>query len=229
MKLTETQIQELYKFTRAHFVYHFDLQTELVDHLAGGIENQIIKNPNVTFQEALQNEFKKFGIFGFQDVITERQKALSKKYWKIILRFYKEYFTLPKLALTLFLAVSLFSVLNFYPNFYQRYILIGLFVLFLIPSTVKLQSYSKKLKKKERKWMLEEMLLTQMGFFNFLILPIHIFNIQFEIQNLYILAFIALISVSLLLLLYVIVFVIPPKAEELLAETYPEYKLLQAL
>ena len=27
MKLTQEHIQELYKFTRAHFVYHFDLQT----------------------------------------------------------------------------------------------------------------------------------------------------------------------------------------------------------
>lgn len=108
MKLTETQIQELYKFTRAHFVYHFDLQTELVDHLAGGIEQQMTKNPKIDFKQALDKEFKKFGIFGFQDVITERQKALSKRYWKIILRFYKEYFTLPKIALTLLLSVLLF-------------------------------------------------------------------------------------------------------------------------
>ncbi|MDC1464178.1 hypothetical protein N8387_00675 [Polaribacter sp.] len=34
MKLTETHIQELYKFTRKHFVEHYDVQTELVDHLA---------------------------------------------------------------------------------------------------------------------------------------------------------------------------------------------------
>jgi hypothetical protein len=229
MKLTEEQIQELYKFTRAHFVYHFDLQTELVDHLAYGIEAQWIKNPNSNFQEALNKEFKKFGIFGFQDVITERQKTLSKRYWKIILHFYQEYFTLPKLAMSLLLVVALFSILDYYPTFYQRYILIGIFVVFLIRSTIKLTKYTRKLKKKERKWMLEEMLMTQMGFFNFLIIPIHIFNIQFEIQNPYILALISVLSVSLLLLLYVIIYVIPPKAEELLEETYPEYKMMQTL
>ena len=39
MELTENQIDELYKFTRKHYVYHYDVQTELVDHLANDIEN----------------------------------------------------------------------------------------------------------------------------------------------------------------------------------------------
>lgn len=38
MKLTPEQIQELYKFTRQHYVEHYDVQTELVDHLANDIE-----------------------------------------------------------------------------------------------------------------------------------------------------------------------------------------------
>lgn len=229
MKLIESQIQELYTFTRAHFVYHFDLQTELVDHLAGGIEEQMAKNPNLTFQEALNKEFKKFGIFGFQDVIVERQKALSKRYWKIIFRFYREFFTLPKILLTLFLSVLLFIVLKNIPLGYQNYAIVVIFLLFLIPSSIKMFNYNRILKKKERKWMLEEMLLTQMGFFNFLMIPVHLFNIRFEVENFYILGFIAFFTVALLLLFYVMVYIIPPKAEELLAETYPEYNIMQSL
>jgi len=38
MKLTKNQIDELYKFTRKHYVYHYDVQSELVDHLANDIE-----------------------------------------------------------------------------------------------------------------------------------------------------------------------------------------------
>ena len=37
MILTQDQIQQLNKFTRAHYVEHYDLQTELVGHLANGI------------------------------------------------------------------------------------------------------------------------------------------------------------------------------------------------
>ena len=33
-KLTSEQIDQLYLFTRQHFVEYYDLQTELVDHLA---------------------------------------------------------------------------------------------------------------------------------------------------------------------------------------------------
>lgn len=38
MKLTKTQIQNLYTFTKNHFVEYYDLQTELVDHLVNDIE-----------------------------------------------------------------------------------------------------------------------------------------------------------------------------------------------
>ena len=32
MKISENHIEQLYKFTREHFVYHYDVQTELVNH-----------------------------------------------------------------------------------------------------------------------------------------------------------------------------------------------------
>ena len=40
MKLTPQQIEQLYQFTRQHYVEWYDLQTELVDHLANSIETQ---------------------------------------------------------------------------------------------------------------------------------------------------------------------------------------------
>ena len=40
MKLSAEQIERLYQFTRQHYVEYYDLQTELVDHLANAIEEQ---------------------------------------------------------------------------------------------------------------------------------------------------------------------------------------------
>ncbi len=37
-KVSPQEIQRLYRFTREHYVEYYDLQTELVDHLATGIE-----------------------------------------------------------------------------------------------------------------------------------------------------------------------------------------------
>ena len=84
MKISSEQIQNLYKFTQKHYVEYFDLQTELVDHLANGIETQWQQNPHISFEDALEKEFKKFGVFGFMEVVEERQKALGKKYLGII-------------------------------------------------------------------------------------------------------------------------------------------------
>jgi len=100
-KLTQDQIQQLYKFTRAHYVEHYDLQTELVDHLAHGIEQLQNKNPSLSFQEALNQEFKKFGVFGFHDVIKERKNAVGKKYRALLWRFFKEWFQFPKIIKTI--------------------------------------------------------------------------------------------------------------------------------
>ena len=49
MKLTETHIKELYTFTRQHYVYFYDVQTELVDHLANDIENIWIRKTKFIF------------------------------------------------------------------------------------------------------------------------------------------------------------------------------------
>ena len=101
MELTQTNIKELYKFTRKHFVYHYDVQTELVDHLANDIESIWEEHPKLSFQDAQDKSFKKFGIFGFMDVIEAKQKQMNKRYRKILWRFFKEWFTMPKLSVTL--------------------------------------------------------------------------------------------------------------------------------
>jgi hypothetical protein len=122
MKLNQEQIESLYQFTRQHYVEWYDLQTELVDHLANAIENQWQQNPKLSFEDALQIEFKKFGVFGFMDVVEKRQASLNKKYNKIVWNHFKEFFTIPKIFASLTFIGLLFYVLNL--NFYQREILL---------------------------------------------------------------------------------------------------------
>lgn len=95
--MTKEQIQQLYKFTRAHYVEHFDLQTELVDHLANGIVCQWQRYPDRPFELALDTEFKKFGVFGFMEVVEQRGRAMRRRYRAIVWRYYKEWWSMPKL------------------------------------------------------------------------------------------------------------------------------------
>ncbi|WP_262494794.1 hypothetical protein [Balneicella halophila] len=38
--VSDKQLERLYEFTRQHYVEHYDLQSELVDHLANAIEKR---------------------------------------------------------------------------------------------------------------------------------------------------------------------------------------------
>ena len=108
MKVSQTQIQYLYTFTRKHFVEHYDLQTELVDHLANDIEQSWKTNPKLTYEEARDKAFKKFGVFGFMEAIEQRQKAMTKRYLNYLWTDLKQWFSLPKLTATIALFLIVF-------------------------------------------------------------------------------------------------------------------------
>jgi len=108
MKLTNLQIDRLYEFTREHYVEWYDLQTELVDHLASDIEGQWNDKPDIAFEKSLNKAFKRFGIFGFDDVVQQKQKAIKKMYRAFIWRFYKEWLKLPKIILNVVLMFVLY-------------------------------------------------------------------------------------------------------------------------
>lgn len=235
MKITPEQIQLLYTFTKQHFVEYYDLQTELVDHLANAIEERWAENPKLDFDEALGREFKKFGIFGFSDVVEKRSMALSKKYFFLVLKHFKEFFRIPKIILTLFLIFMVYQLMVFVP--YKNSVFIGSFVLIFLLAIVKMvqsnKKYKTKVKTTGKKWMFEELL---MRFGNFPLMFMLLFNIlnsmirfasakPIQPENTTIILIFSAVLVLLGMLSYVIFFVIPQKAEQYLAEHYPEYML----
>ena len=68
-KLTQEQIEQLFVFTKKHLVEHYDVQVELVDHLANAIEAEWEINPNISFTEALQKEYKNFGKIALPNIL----------------------------------------------------------------------------------------------------------------------------------------------------------------
>ncbi|AUC85812.1 hypothetical protein CW731_11170 [Polaribacter sp. ALD11] len=235
MKLTNTHIENLYKFTRKHYVYYYDVQSELVDHLANDIEEISEEFPKLTFEDARDKSFKKFGVFGFMDVVEAKQKQMNKRYSKILWRFFKEWFTLPKIIITLSLFLSLFLILKIE---YSEYILLGfLFILVVIDltkQTISRRKDKKKAKKQEKIFLLESMIGSARNGFSGLMF-VNIFNtmnafkVSFSSMENHWLALVAFSSTLVIILFYVTGYLIPQKAEELLIETYPEYKLAKSL
>lgn len=233
MKLSQDQIQELFRFIRAHYVEYYDLQLELVDHLANGIESQWEKNPKLTFEQAKNKEFKKFGVFGFQDVIAQRRKAMSKRYRGIIWRHFKEWWSLPRIIATLTFVIGIFAVLKMLPpGELKKGIVSGIFIGFSLVMLYRTFQLRKRLEGSWRKWMLQESIYEQGLLVNLFIIPMNLFNLKWTnsfMDNLYFQLVLSLLIVSMGLLLKICGYVIPSKADELLAETYPEYKISQSL
>ena len=230
MELTKEQIQGLYKFTREHFVEHYDVQTELVDHLANDIEQIWKEKPQLTFREARDTSFKKFGVFGFMDVVEQKQKAMNKRYWKILFRFVKEWFTLPKIMLTGLIFMMFFTVSQF--TYAKEILLVSIFGLVVLDFYYLIKN-KKKIKKQQKKklYLLESMIGETKRGFSVLVF-VNVFNminltdVNFVALPLYWKILIAFLATFMCIVFYITAFVMPSKAEELLIETYPEYKML---
>ncbi|MBA6156232.1 hypothetical protein H3Z83_06825 [Tenacibaculum sp. S7007] len=230
MKLTTLQIEQLYKFTRQHYMEHYDVQTELVDHLANDIEQIWIEKPALTFKQARDISFKKFGIFGFMDVLEEKQKQMNKKYFRIILGFVKQWFSIPKIIVTLTMFYCFYLLLQFS---FAQYLFPGLFFTILIIEFILLLKRRKKLNTKfkttGKKWLFEDIIETQ-GNGNVIFGLFYVF--QFLTPNSYdnlstsSSLIISAATTLAVIIGYVSLIVIPKKAEYLLEKHYPEYKLV---
>lgn len=230
MKLLPEQIQRLYIFTRQHYVEYYDLQTELVDHLANAIEQQWQQNPKLSFDEALQKEFKKFGVFGFQDVVEQRQKALNKKYNKLVWEHFKDFFSVPKIIVSVSAVFGLFYILkHFYFSEILAVLMIGIILIVFSYLFIKNRKIQKRKKETDKVWLYEQIIFGYGTFSSVLTFPIHTYNLIFnkfeKLPNDYVLLAISLFTVSIYLVSYIIVYLIPSKAEDYLSQVYPEYKI----
>lgn len=228
-KLSKEDIQNLYTFTRQHFVEHYDLQTELVDHLANDIEAIWKDQPNLSFIEARDKSFKKFGVFGFMEVVEQRQKAMNKSYYKYMLNELKLWFSIPKIIITATLFITFFTAFqtSYAKNFF--FIIFGVLAIWTLYRSIQLnREFRKRKEMSSKKWLLEELIFKQAGSIGIIFLS-QFYNIltwsDVFISNTKLVSLTALIFTALYLVNYISFKVIPDKAEELLKITYPEYSL----
>jgi preprotein translocase subunit SecG len=232
MKLSSEQIERLYAFTRQHYVEYYDLQTELVDHLANAIEEQWQQNPKLSFEEALQIEFKKFGVFGFMEVVEKRQAALNKKYNKLVWQLLKTFFSIPKIIGTISAIGIVYYLLKSSQEGIEiiQAIFIILIVLFMIGLGVISRKNKKKNQQTEKKWLLKEIIFGYSTIAGSINIPIQlVLHLNGEHYNDWTLALFSFLLVLLSLTIYIVLVLIPSQAEDYLKATYPEYELLQKL
>lgn len=167
MKLDEQQLKHLRTFIRQQGFTAIDLQMEIIDHVACGIEEKLARNPDLGFEEALQQTRSEFGVFGFSELEAAMAKSLRKKYFHQVTLELKRWMAFPTV-----LVVGGFAL-----GLYRLFFLIATPWLFAITGFVYLAfslgtvAYSLWLQSKYRKLM-------AMQFANqFIMLPTFLFQI----------------------------------------------------
>ena len=228
MKLTQEQIDHLFVFTRQHYVEWFDLQSELVDHLANAIETEWDESPKLSFGEVLKKEFNKFGVFGFMDVVEQKQKQLRKKYHSIIWSHFKDFFGLPKIIVT---GLSVLVVYSFMKQLQEpKIIVMSFYSIFFAVIFYKVFKNKKQQRKEDQKWLFKEIIFNYSSINGILVLLFQILNssiydLEQLLGNNLFLFLVSMLLVFMIVFGHVILFIIPSKAEEYLSKCYPEYNL----
>lgn len=110
MTLSTEHIQQLFDFIRRKYVHFYDLQSEIVDHLAAAIEDKMSGNKKLSFEQALDEVYRDFGIFGFAHVVREKEKQLDRQAQRMLWKEVVSLFTWPYLLLSMLILISLYTL-----------------------------------------------------------------------------------------------------------------------
>lgn len=155
--LSKEQIDALFDFTRKHYVEYYDLQVELVDHLANDIEQIMNENPKISFEQARDKAFKKFGITGFSDVVSAKTWQMQKEYYKLIFKHFLSLLT----SKIIIISIAFFAALSYIFRYskYNIYFFTGIIIILTVVATylmfVNNRRMGKRIKNKDKVLLVE--------------------------------------------------------------------------
>lgn len=114
--LTKEQISYLFRFCEKHFVYFYEVQVELVDHLANAVEEEMVKDNRLSFESALDIVYSRFGVMGFAPLVSEKSEQLRRLYSKHYWRLVRQQFGWPKILGFLVTGLSFHTVFTRFPK-----------------------------------------------------------------------------------------------------------------
>jgi hypothetical protein len=150
MELQKEQVDVLFSFTKKKLVHWYDLQVELVDHLASRIEEEMEKEPKLDFDKALQKVYKGFGIFGFAHIVQEKQAQLERSSRRLWWSAFRSFFAWPKILL---IAATVFMLWQAKQHLHPLVVLVSC-VLAYLASEIQLWRYRIRERKTSRPLLL---------------------------------------------------------------------------
>jgi|GEM_PF-6780816 len=111
-QVSELQLDTLIQFIKAKGVKHYDIQLEIADHFASAIEEKWRTEPDLMLEEEMVSLYEAFKDPNFKKMTRTKGRALQKKWLKRCWRHFLEFFTLPKLVITLILIFGFQELLS---------------------------------------------------------------------------------------------------------------------
>jgi hypothetical protein len=231
--ITPEETEKLFTFCHQHFVYHYDLQVELVDHLGSSIEEQWSENPEISFNTALLKTFRKFGITGFSKIKELKQKELARKYNRLLWKYFLDFYRWPKILMTLAGTMVLFTLLRIVDNI--AWVIVPYFALLVVATLyyfyfIAQRNFNVQTVPGKKFMLLEYVNQIQMTVVLFSQTPLAAYNISrylhiHSITQTWALLLISFVLVCLNIILYGQFFFIPEKIKEHFQEQFPEFAL----
>ena len=231
--ITQEESDHLFRVCKNHDVSQYDLQIELVDHLASLIEQHWLEKPEDPFKYALYKALQKFGATGFQQIKEQKQKALARKYHRILWSYLLEFYRWPKMLLTLAVSLAVSLLFKIVP---QLHWLFAIYILVLVCGNLVYHLRYKSINKanpiSDKSFLLLNQLKHVQYFAMFLCqLPIWA-NLPFQIleeqsismpENFIVLFLIAFFIVSSTIVMFAYLFYIPQKIKQHFSQQFPEF------
>lgn len=145
MMLTK-EIDYLFQFCQDQRVYYYEIQAELVDHLANAIEAEMAERKDLTFEAALEKVFADFGPYGFSPIVRQQTKQLTNSAKKVYQQSMESSINIAGLFEALIFCLLTYSLLMS-NQFWVKMILFSVFLVFLIKDYILRYQKSTKIKK----------------------------------------------------------------------------------
>lgn len=132
MTLTKEQIDQLFQFCEKQGVQYYDVQVEIVDHIAENIENNMDQDPS-KFEDELEKSVITFGRASqFKKIEVEKENQLKRKARNLQLSYISQYFRWPSIITTAAIIFSCYYMAYHLPTHLMSIVIrISLWTLFI--------------------------------------------------------------------------------------------------
>ena len=116
MELSKEQLLQIDNYIYVCGIKYYDVRTEIVDHFANILEQKLDKNPDLDFKQEIINIHKNFSDSGFQKLLKEKTRSVTKKFYKQSLQHLLTFFKFPKIIVSGFLFLILFQMMDLFED-----------------------------------------------------------------------------------------------------------------